>query len=229
MNGLRLALLIIGLIIIVGIYFWGMRSSLLQQRFTKKRHYHDEKTLDMGDPLPEAEDDLDHFDALDDQGEPWLEDRPEERWEHRPRTDPTEAHILVLYLVAAPDHPYSGDAIQSAAEAVGMQFGEMDVFHHFGIGVMRTPRSLFCLANIFEPGKFDLERMAELETAGLILFMSLPPPGDSQLAFELMLNTAQRLSQRLGGELLDDHREPLSAESIERLRTVVAKARHVYT
>ncbi len=202
MNGLRLALLIVGLIIIAGIYLWGTRSSLLRKRLPRKRRYDDEEAIDI-EVLP----------GETEESERSLEDREEGR-----------ARILVLYLVVPPDSPYLGEAIWSAAEAVGMQFGEMGVFHHFGIGAMRLPQSLFCLANMFEPGRFDLDQMDEFETSGLVLFMPLPPPGDKQVAFELMLNTAQRLSKRLGGELLDEHHEPLSAASIERLRTLVASA-----
>ena len=233
MNGLRLTLLIIGLVIIAGIYLWGTRATLFQKRLTRERRYADDETLDLGALPQETEEDLDYFPPLTDKEEPWLEDHEageiylrgsEEHWERPRRTDTGEVRIIALYLVAPPDRPYSGDSIAYAAEMMGMQFGERGVFHHFGIGAMRSRKSLFCLANMFEPGIFDLDRMDEFETPGLVLFMPLPPPGDRQVAFELMLNTAQRLVKRLGGELLDDDREPLSADSIERLRTLVTNA-----
>lgn len=234
MNGLRLALLIIGLAIIAGIYLWGTRSSLSRKRLIRKRYYEDKETLDIEALPQETEEDLDYFPPLTDKDEEWGEDQeaseidlrgPEQ--ERPSRTEAGEAAILILSLVAPPDRPYSGDAIHSAAEAVGMEYGERGVFHHFGIGAMRSPQGLFCLANMFEPGRFDLDRMDEFETSGLVLFMPLPPPGDRQVAFELMLNSAQRLVKRLGGELLDDNHEPLSAKSIERLRTRVANAGRV--
>jgi cell division protein ZipA len=131
---------------------------------------------------------------------------------------PTKERIMVMYLTAPAGSSYSGDAIQKAAEAVGMRFGEMGVFHHFGIGKTPPRHSLFCLANLYEPGNFELSSMNTFQTSGLVLFMRLPGPVDGRVAFELMLNTALRLRERLGGELRDDRNEPLGAEQVERLR-----------
>ena len=75
---------------------------------------------------------------------------------------------------------------------------------------------------MFEPGSFDLNQMSAYQTTGLVLFMPPSVPVDSRVAFELMLNTAQRLQSRLGGELRDSKRQPLSSAQIEKMRRQTA-------
>ena len=78
---------------------------------------------------------------------------------------------------------------------------------------------------MLEPGNFDLQNIQTHETAGLVMFMRLPVPADGSVAFELMLNTAQRLQERLGGELRDDEHRPLARAAIDRMRKLAADAR----
>ncbi len=230
MNELRWILLLLGLVIIAGIYFWGTRASA--RRLSRKYRYSDDESLELGSMPREADNGLfDYTETLSDQ--PWLEEDEDQGAdvggaqagrERAPYTYSSDGRIIVLYLIAPSDQPYSGNAIHSAAGSVGMRFGDMGVYHYFGVGAMRSPRSLFCLADMLEPGSLDLKEMENFETSGVVLFMQLPPPGFKRVAFDLMLNTAQRLLKRLHGELLDDYRKPLTAEGIERLRSQVANA-----
>ncbi|HEX2201046.1 MAG TPA: cell division protein ZipA [Gammaproteobacteria bacterium] len=230
MNELRWILLLLGLVIIAGIYFWGTRASA--RRWSRRHRYSDDESLELSSMPRKADNDLlDYTETLIDQ--PWLEEDEDQaadvggaqaERERAPYAYSSDGRIIVLYLIAPPDQPYSGNAIHNAAGSVGMRFGDMGVYHYFGVGAMRSPRSLFCLADMLEPGSFDLKEMENFETSGVVLFMQLPPPGFKRVAFDLMLNTAQRLLKRLHGELLDDYRKPLTAEGIERLRNQVANA-----
>jgi cell division protein ZipA len=230
MNELRWILLLLGLVIIAGIYFWGTRASA--RRWSRRHRYSDDESLELSSMPRKADNDLlDYTETLIDQ--PWLEEDEDQaadvggaqaERERAPYAYSSDGRIIVLYLIAPPDQPYSGNAIHNAAGSVGMRFGDMGVYHYFGVGAMRSPRSLFCLADMLEPGSFDLKEMENFETSGVVLFMQLPPPGFKRVAFDLMLNTAQRLLKCLHGELLDDYRKPLTAEGIERLRNQVANA-----
>jgi cell division protein ZipA len=52
-----------------------------------------------------------------------------------------------------------------------------------------------------EPGVFKLETMEGLNTPGLILFFTLPGPDRPLVAYDQMIHTARRLTERLGGVL----------------------------
>lgn len=136
--------------------------------------------------------------------------------------EPADELIVVLNVMAEPGHQFTGPEIQEAMAEVEAEFGEMQVFHHYGVAEMRAATPIFSIANILEPGVFDPARMETLETPGLCLFMRLPGPVDGAVAFELMLNTGQRLAAYLGGELRDDTRSVLTQQNIGRLRERIA-------
>ena len=71
---------------------------------------------------------------------------------------------------------------------------------------------------MFEPGVFDLGRIEGFRTAGFVLFMQLPAPLDNAVAFELLLNTAQRLAEQLDGELFATPGARLDKTAIATLR-----------
>jgi cell division protein ZipA len=98
----------------------------------------------------------------------------------------------------------------------------MEIFHHFGIAPRRGARPLFSLADMFEPGSFPLQQLAERHSSGLVLFFCLPAPGDARMILDLMLNTADRIASSLDAEVLGPHQEPLTDESVSELRALVA-------
>jgi cell division protein ZipA len=129
--------------------------------------------------------------------------------------------VIALYVQARAAGSFRGAEVADAFDAVGMRFGDMSIFHHFGVGNMVSAEPVFSAANMFEPGVFDPATLDEFETRGLAFFMQLPGRDEASLAFELMLNTVQRVARELHGEVLDDTRAPLSSHGIEQLRALV--------
>ena len=136
---------------------------------------------------------------------------------------PGEELIIVLNVMAEPGRPFPGTEVRSALESVDMRYGDMQVFHHHGVGDMRTEQPVFSVANLLKPGTFDMESLEEFATPGLVMFMRLPGPLDPRVAFELMLNTGQRVAESLHGELRDETRSVLSAQTIAHVRERIAE------
>ncbi|MFH0350697.1 MAG: cell division protein ZipA C-terminal FtsZ-binding domain-containing protein [Chromatiales bacterium] len=247
MNGLRLSLLVIGIVILAAIYWWGTASQKGNRwkRFTRRRR-REQPPLNA---LPlEREEGVDYTRTLADLNELMVERRDGRPSQSRigralrrgrerftqpaaappdPKAEkaPEPEKILALFLTAPAGESYRGVAVRDAAEAVGLRYGDMGVFHHYGLAGIPSQLSLFYLANMLEPGNFDLANIHTHETAGLVMFMRLPAPADGKVAFELMLNTAQRLQERLGGELRDGEHRPLARAAIDRMRKLAADAR----
>ena len=74
------------------------------------------------------------------------------------------------------------------------------------------------MANILNPGTFDLNSIHEFSTVGASLFLALPSPINNLEAFDSMLGVAQRIQEELDGELKDDHRNVMTAQTIEHYR-----------
>lgn len=138
-----------------------------------------------------------------------------------PETSPQKSPLIVaLFIHAKAGQKFAGEDIFAAMNRIGLQFGKMDIFHHYGLeqASEANEASVFSVANLVEPGTFDAINPESFSTPGLVVFMQLPGPLDGRVAFELMLDHAQRLADILQGSLEDDRRQPLDAESIEFFR-----------
>lgn len=140
----------------------------------------------------------------------------------RGRANAGAGQVISIFIRTPDGRRLTGDFISRAAGEAGMVHGEMEIFHHFGIAHRHGSRPIFSLADMFEPGSFPLQQLAERHTSGLVLFFCLPAPGDARMILELMLNTAERIASSLGAEVLGPHQEPLTDKSIGELRTLVS-------
>ena len=125
--------------------------------------------------------------------------------------------LVALFVMAREGHTFRGVDIRAAAQAAGLEYGDMRIFH---CRHAQDPqrRSVFSMANVVEPGWFELETMDALETPGLALFMQRPGPMSGSEAFDTMVAAARVLQSRLQGELRDASRSVLGQQTIEHLR-----------
>lgn len=128
---------------------------------------------------------------------------------------PTE-DLLIMHVRADEGAIWSGSAIMQAAEAAGLRRADGDVFQCFLDG----EHALFYVTNMFKPGVFDWRRMDDFQTRGLSLFMRLPATCPATEALKAMLGCAAKLTEILGGDMLDAERRPLSEEALARMRTL---------
>ncbi len=138
-----------------------------------------------------------------------------------PAFSPTREWITVLYLIAPPATPFLGNDVLSVLTRLGFQHGAMNIFHHYGleplpVGASATP--VFSVANLVEPGALDPRELPRSTTPGLAIFLRLPGPLSGRVAFELMLNHAQRLAELLHGKLQDEQRQALTQAGVMQTR-----------
>jgi len=125
--------------------------------------------------------------------------------------------IIIVYILPKPDRSLAGSQINSAAQAMGLSFGEMNIFHY-----MDKNRSVFSLANMLEPGSFDADTIHDLKTTGLTVFMQIQ--GDDPLDdLTEMLQRSYQLAGLLDARLCNHKREPLTEQDAENYRTHVSK------
>jgi cell division protein ZipA len=144
---------------------------------------------------------------------------PEQAPPSAPPPAPPEPTLLLLYLRPRQQELFSGPAIVRNLNAVGMRHGDMRIFHHFGTEELRCKTPLFSVANMLEPGYFDLNRIEAFRTSGLVMFLQLPAELDGPVAFELFLNAAQRLAEGLRADLWTTPDTALEVAAVEAMRT----------
>jgi cell division protein ZipA len=139
-----------------------------------------------------------------------------------------EPEIIVLSVVMPDDQQMSGAALLPALLTLGMRYGEMNIFHRHQDNA-GNGRVTFCLANIMNPGTFDVDNMESFYTKGISLFMTLPNPDDAFIVFEQMLNAAKQLAQEFNAQILDDKRSVMTKQTeqhyISRIREFDRKYR----
>ena len=127
------------------------------------------------------------------------------------------AEVVVINVMAQPGSVFSGDELLQVLITAGLKFGDMNIFHQRLNNENKSP-IIFSVANILNPGSFDLNNMEEFSTLGISLFLALPTPINNLEAFKQMLQVAQLIREALDGELKDDHRNVMTAQTIEHYR-----------
>ena len=125
--------------------------------------------------------------------------------------------IVVLYILAKPNKQLAGSQVNSSAQAMGLSFGEMNIFHY-----RKDGRNVFSLANMLEPGSFDANTIHDIKTTGLTVFMQIQ--GDDPLDdLTEMLQRSYQLAGLLDARLCNHRREPLTEQDAENYRTQVRR------
>jgi cell division protein ZipA len=123
--------------------------------------------------------------------------------------------IIVLYILPKADQVLRGSQINSAVQAMGLSFGEMNIFHY-----KDGSRSVFSLANMLEPGSFDADTIHDLKTTGLTVFMQIHDVDPLDDLTE-MLQRSYQLAGLLDARLCNHRRLPMTEQDAENYRTQV--------
>ncbi len=130
--------------------------------------------------------------------------------------------IIALYVITKNEMGFTGTDLLTVLEDLGLKYGKMSIFHHYGVGELKVQEPVYSVANMVEPGIFDPQYMSNFNTSGLVFFMRLPGPFGGRVAFELLLNHAQRIAESLDGILVDEGNMPLVQKKMSSLRDRIA-------
>ncbi len=134
-----------------------------------------------------------------------------------PRREVEPSEVLVVNVMSREGELFSGAELLQVMITAGLKHGEMNIFHKHLDNDVHSP-VVFSVANILNPGTFDLDNMDAMATRGVSLFLAMPAVISNRDAFEDMLRTAQQIRAALDGELRDDHRSVMTAQTVEHYR-----------
>lgn len=130
--------------------------------------------------------------------------------------------VLVIHLMTKKGQSCDGQLLLDTATSLGLRFGAMKIFHRHSEEDGSGP-VLFSMANLLNPGTFDLNTMGDMQSVGVTLFMTpneLEEPVD---AFDLMLETAEKLAQQLELMVKDESRSSMTKQTIDHYRQKALK------
>lgn len=125
--------------------------------------------------------------------------------------------IIMLYLAAKSGQTISGAELALATEKVGLSYGHHNIYHRLSES-SHSNEPVFSMANVVQPGYFDLSQIDSLQTPGVSFFMTLPGPVTAIQAWDTMLPIAERMAQLLDGVLLDSDRNALGRQRILHIK-----------
>lgn len=171
---------------------------------------------DAKDAAGEGDDNLDWLEGMSSTGD-GLERQAPSKLAHG-LTGSEEPEVFMLNVVARNPQGFRGEDILHILLACDLRFGDMSFFHRHeqekGRGAIQ-----FSVANMMQPGVFDIDNMSDMNTPGLVFFLTLPGPEDMMRAFDYMLETAQAVARNLGGDVLDESRSVLTRQSMDHCRS----------
>jgi len=138
--------------------------------------------------------------------------------EHARETLSQADEIIVISVIARDEEGFSGTALLDLMLTCGLRYSrDMGIFHRFETEDPES-RLQFSMVNVVKPGTFPIEAMDDFRTPGITLLMPLPGAQDTAAAFEAMVETAMVIVRHLGGELKDEHRSVMTAQTVEFAR-----------
>lgn len=142
----------------------------------------------------------------------------------KPVVDPMD--VLILNVVGEDGGELDGATLLPVLLTLGFKFGDMNIFHRH-VDPAGQGAVLFSLANMVNPGVFDIDNMEQFTTTGVSLFMTLPHDSGNMETFNKMLNAAAKIAEEFNGQVLDGDRSTLTKQStqlyVQRIREVERK------
>lgn len=133
--------------------------------------------------------------------------------------------VLAMHLMASKGEMINGQMLLDAVLAVGFRFGGRKIFDRH-LNEEGSGEVLFSLANVANPGTFDLNTIADIQTPGVSLFMQLDGLADPVTAFDIMVDTVDRLVAQLHLHVLDEARSSMTKQTIDHYRQRARAAAH---
>lgn len=212
MDGLRWLLLLFGVLVVAGVYFYSRYQRTKTDEAPVPQENLDRVEPSLGGEMPGG--DLTDEEAAggDVPADPEAE------------TGEPEQKIVTLRVVAKNQGAINGEDLVLNLRGIGMRHGKFGIYHSYEGS--DEDKVIFSAASLVEPGTFDMTTIREQEIPGISLFMVLPGPIEGAQSFDLMIAAARALTQSLDAELLDESGSTLSIQRERYLREEIIQFEH---
>ncbi|MBH97859.1 MAG: hypothetical protein CMM56_05335 [Rhodospirillaceae bacterium] len=199
MSDLRWVLLSLGLLLLVALYLWPLLLSKISSR-SSKTQIDSETLIHEDDGLQVITDNLNSEVGLENS-----------------RELSSDSKIVTLRFIPSNKKYFDAEETILALRSSGLKRGKYGIFHYSFDESLEELDIQFSVANLTEPGSFDLTNIEDSTISGMSFFFVLHRTADPIASFDLMVKIAKELKQKLEAELLD---EDGSSWSIQRERYI---------
>ena len=238
---LQTVLIIIGIIVVLCVYLASyriQRYSRKNSNLSVKKMFDSFENVNGSDggireengqiPLPIENVDESQMNLFDSVGEKLTEEESaldqrfqiDEIGDNETQDDRNEPDLISLLVKPKGDESWCGRELLRALNAVGLEFGRASIFHK-NIIEDNNVHTIFSVANMMEPGAFDLQKMEIERYEGVAFFIKFPSALDNGVAFEMFFDTVKSFSSTISGEIYSDVNEIMCESMIDSLRKKV--------
>lgn len=127
---------------------------------------------------------------------------------------------MVYLMLIAREHSLSGRTILESLEGEGFRPGALQLYYWQSES---DPDVVVGVANLVEPGVLDPRSLPDMETPGLVTFMSIPAELSLALeTFDALVEASRHLAGRIDAKVCDETQSTLTAQAENHLREKVA-------
>ena len=127
---------------------------------------------------------------------------------------------MVYLMLIAREHSLSGRTILESLDAAGFRPGALQLYYWQSES---DPDVVVGVANLVEPGVLDPRSLPDMETPGLVTFMSIPTELSLALeTFDALVDASRRLARTIDAKVCDETQSTLTAQAENHLREKIA-------
>ena len=179
-----------------------------------------------GQPLEEVSEKRDQGDLFNETGALEMAEQPsdlgieEQAHDESAEVDFADENLqlIVLHVKSRQAQGFAGSDIIQVLVACNLRYGEKQILHRFVDPSANRGAIEFSVANMVEPGTFDLDNLSEFRSPGVTFFMALPGTPDPIKSFNTMVETASYVAKTLDGDLLDEEHSSATQQVINHYR-----------
>jgi cell division protein ZipA len=227
---IRIIIFAIGLLVIIGMIGW----SYLKHEKAKQSDYDDYD----GSLLEDENSELGGYDSSLDDPEAYAEVEYDDRYDERgDETEPNpvkpgyavdrdatlaekKLSIIQFSIVAPTEAGFNGIELFGILDDAGLEYGNLQIFERLDARRLVD----FGVASMVKPGIIPSINLAAFHTPGIVFFMQPGKLDNPVLVFNDFVRTFTFVAERLNGIMKDHHREPLTDETIEKIRQSLVAA-----
>lgn len=236
----RIILLVVGAIIIAGVYVWGRFKPRFLDLMARRDEFN--KLTVEKDRSVRAESGSDEESGGQTTGEPAVEEEiraytgriegarvsasqdtngsPQEVDKER-AMGLGAPFIIQLSVVSEGREWFRGEDLRDALINLDLVYGEMGIFHRYD-PEYREP--LFSVASLVEPGTFPVSDMGSFRCPGVVFFFQPAKVPNPMEVFDDLVDTCRALAAVLGGTIRDQNRARVNETAIVQMRERLAEA-----
>ena len=176
------------------------KSAAIEPQVDAKLHVNDEPEL--GDLSIKID---------DDEPQPEVANEPEQDEDGKIAVQ----DYIIIHIQTEEGLPMQGSSLLPLLLTLGFKYSEDGFFNRHEDASGQGP-VLFRLANMFNPGTFDIDNMEQFSTEGVSLFMTLPCAGDSLPSFNMLHSAAKKIADEFSATILDHNRQELDVATVRQ-------------